>query len=76
MGRFDPTTLKVCYEAGPTGYGLARLAASMGIDWQVVAPSLSRPRRVTGSRPTSVMPAASCGWHGPGSDPDPYPDRT
>jgi transposase len=40
MGRFDPTTLRVCYEAGPTGYGLARLLASMGIDCEVVAPSL------------------------------------
>ena len=40
LGRFDPATLKVCYEAGPTGYGLARLADSMGIDCQVVAPSL------------------------------------
>ena len=40
MGRFDPTTLKVCYEAGPTGYRLARLLASMDIDCQVIAPSL------------------------------------
>ena len=40
MGRFDPVRLKVCYEAGPTGYGLARLLASMGIDCQVIAPSL------------------------------------
>ena len=40
MGRFDPTTLKVCYGAGPTGYGLARLLFSMGIDCQVIAPSL------------------------------------
>jgi transposase len=40
LGRFDPATLRVCYEAGPTGYGLARLAASMGIDCQVIAPSL------------------------------------
>jgi len=30
----------VCYEAGPTGYGLAQLLLSMGIDCQVVAPSL------------------------------------
>lgn len=40
MGRFDAATLRVCYEAGPTGYGLARLLASMGIDCQVIAPSL------------------------------------
>ncbi len=40
VGRFDPATLKVFYEAEPTGYGLARLLASMGIDCQVVTPSL------------------------------------
>jgi len=40
LGRFDPATLRVCYEAEPTGYGLARLPTSMGIDCQVVAPSL------------------------------------
>ena len=40
LGRFEPATLKVFYEAGPTGYGLARLLTSMGIDCQVVAPSL------------------------------------
>lgn len=37
---FDRARLKVCYEAGPTGYGLARLLGSMGIDCKVVAPSL------------------------------------
>ena len=40
FGRFELAKLKVCYEAGPTGYGLARLLLSMGIDCQVVAPSL------------------------------------
>ena len=40
MSRFEAATLRVCYEAGPTGYGLARLLASMDIDCQVVAPSL------------------------------------
>lgn len=40
VARFDRARLRVCYEAGPTGYGLARLLASMGIDCQVVAPSL------------------------------------
>ena len=38
--RFDAAMLTMFYEAGPTGYGLARLLASMGIDCQVVAPSL------------------------------------
>lgn len=32
--------LKVCYEAGPTGYGIYRLLLSMGIECTVVAPSL------------------------------------
>jgi transposase len=33
-------TLKVCYEAGPTGYGIHRRLTEAGIDCQVVAPSL------------------------------------
>lgn len=32
--------LKVCYEAGPTGFGLCRRMREMGIDCIVVAPSL------------------------------------
>src|SRR5215468_6274813 len=38
----DPAALRACYEAGPCGFGLHRLLASMG--WPVVAPSLI-PRR-------------------------------
>jgi len=33
-------TLKVCYEAGPTGFGLCRRLREAGIDCIVVAPSL------------------------------------
>ena len=41
IGRFpDRSLLRVCYEAGPTGYGLARQLWSMGISCQVIAPSL------------------------------------
>ena len=41
MGRFEnPRLLRVCYEAGPTGYDLARLLASMGVACQVIAPSM------------------------------------
>ena len=40
----DRKLLRVCYEAGPTGYELYRLLASMGVRCQVVAPSLT-PRR-------------------------------
>ncbi len=38
MGR--PERIRICYEAGPTGYGLARLLVSMGVTCQVIAPSL------------------------------------
>jgi len=36
----DPAMLRVCYEAGPTGYGLYRLFLSLGIECDVIAPSL------------------------------------
>jgi transposase len=41
IGRFpDRGRLRVCYEAGPTGFGLYRLLSSMGVACEVVAPSL------------------------------------
>jgi hypothetical protein len=40
----DPAALRCCYEAGPCGFGLYRLLASMGVACDVVAPSLI-PRR-------------------------------
>lgn len=41
IDRFpDRAVLRVCYEAGPTGFGLYRLLASMGVACDVVAPSL------------------------------------
>jgi transposase len=41
IDRFpDRGALRVCYEAGPTGFGLCRLLASMGVACVVVAPSL------------------------------------
>ena len=36
----DPKLLRVCYEAGATGYPLYRLFLSMGIECDVIAPSL------------------------------------
>jgi transposase len=36
----DGEVLKVCYEAGPTGFGLCRSLRETGIDCLVVAPSL------------------------------------
>ena len=35
-----PEGLKICYEAGPTGYALYWQLTKMGIDCEVVAPSL------------------------------------
>ena len=41
VGRLgDPRRLRACYEAGPTGFGLARLLESMRVHCEVVAPSL------------------------------------
>jgi transposase len=41
IGRFaDRSVLRCCYEAGPGGYELFRLLASMGVACDVVAPSL------------------------------------
>jgi transposase len=41
LGRFaEPARLRVCYEAGPTGYELARLLHRQGVACQVIAPSL------------------------------------
>ena len=41
IARFDdPARLRACYEAGPTGYELARLLRSLGVRCEVIAPSL------------------------------------
>jgi transposase len=41
VGRLgDPRRLRACYEAGPTGFELARLLWRMGVRCDVVAPSL------------------------------------
>lgn len=41
IDRFgDRARLRACYEAGPTGYELHRLLASMGVSCEVIAPSL------------------------------------
>lgn len=43
----DPGALRVCYEAGPTGYELQRELAAAGVDCAVIAPALipKRPGR-------------------------------
>jgi len=41
IDRFpDRSRLRSCYEAGPTGYDLARLLKSLGVHCEVIAPSL------------------------------------
>jgi transposase len=41
VARFaDPRRLRACYEAGPTGYELARLLHRMDVRCQVIAPAL------------------------------------
>ncbi len=41
INRFpEPGQLRACYEAGPVGFELHRLLASMGVACQVIAPSL------------------------------------
>jgi transposase len=39
-GLGDPALVSACYEAGPTGYNLARLLWRLGASCQVIAPSL------------------------------------
>ena len=36
----EPRRLRACYEAGPTGYELARLLARLHVSCQVIAPTL------------------------------------
>lgn len=41
IGRFEePRRLRACYEAGPTGYELARLLRALQVRCEVIAPSL------------------------------------
>jgi transposase len=41
IDRFDDRgQLRVCYEAGPTGFGLHRLLTSLGVACEVIAPAL------------------------------------
>ena len=49
-------TLHVCYEAGPTGYGLYRQVRALGHDCIVVAPSLIPRRPGDRVKTTNVMP--------------------
>jgi transposase len=62
----DPAALQACYEAGPCGFELHRLLASMGVACDVVAPSLI-PRRAgdrvkTGKRDASRLASIPGEW--------------
>ncbi len=55
--RSLPAPVAVTYEAGPTGFGLARALAAAGIDCRVTAPSkLQRPVGDRGKTDVRVMP--------------------
>jgi hypothetical protein len=80
VGRFpEPRLLRACYEAGPTGYELARLSHSMDVRREVIAPSLIPRPQATRSRPTG---GTAGGWRGctgrrTGRHPDPdHPRRS
>lgn len=56
-----PDLLRVCYEAGPTGYGLARRLQAEGISCAVIAPSLipvQQGRRIKTDRRDAVRLAS------------------
>ena len=42
----DASTLLICYEAGPTGFGLARHLLRLGVTCEVIAPGFM-PHRAT-----------------------------
>ena len=56
-----PGALVAVYEAGPTGFGLARAGLQRGIEVQVVAPGSIPRGRVTESRPIG---GTRSGWSG------------
>ena len=58
----DRRLLSVCYEAGPSGYELQRLLASMGVACAVIAPSLVPKGASDRVRPTG---GTRSGWRWP-----------
>lgn len=60
VGRFeDPRRLVACYEAGPTGYELARMLGAMGVRCEVVAPSLIPTGQLSAVRVPTVAEEAA-----------------
>ena len=65
LRRLGPVeSLRCCYEAGPTGYRLARACAEAEINCVVAAPSRIRPAadRVKTDGVTPSGWRACCGW--------------
>ena len=56
-----PRPVRAAYEAGPTGYGLARELARRGVSAWSRRRARSRARRAIGSRPTAATPSSSSG---------------
>jgi transposase len=76
VGRLgDPRWLRACYEAGPTGYELARLLERLHVRCEVIAPSLipKAPGDKARDRPAG-LPAAGAAAPGRGAGGHPDPD--
>src|SRR5258708_27269814 len=61
--------LKVCYEAGPTGYVLYWQLTQLGVPCEVIAPSLIPTKAAIASRPIAAMPKSSPAVTGPANSP-------
>jgi transposase len=62
VGRLgNPRILRACYEAGPTGFELARLLHSLHVRCEVIAPSLipRAPGDKARDRPAGLPPAGA-----------------
>jgi len=55
-----PGPVRVAYEAGPTGFGLARELAARGVECVVAAPGKIERRPKTASRPIAATPSGWC----------------
>ena len=62
-----PRPVRVAYEAGPTGYGLARELAKRGVECVVAAPSKIPRARGIASRPIGGTLSIWCGCCWPAS---------
>jgi transposase len=79
VARFpNRARLRACYEAGPTGFELARLLHSMDVRCEVIAPSLipKAPGDKARDRPAGLPPARpAASRRRAGRHPHPHPCR-